>query len=142
MLKFSGLMSLVVFCLASVESFGQGPVAVLCGELGGNWNCANSYPGGPFGASCQEKGTCNADGKCNDWVIYQEVGNQNQNYQGATFDEATSGHRELGSTLVVCQWELFCSWDCIVVDGGKKCTNSGYAFPWIGFDYDDLGPCP
>jgi hypothetical protein len=142
MLKFSGLLSLAVVCLASVESFGQAPVPVLCGMLGGNWTCAGSYPGGPVGASCAV-GSCSVTSdNCNDWNVFQHNGDQTVNYTSAGFDENGSGPRELGVTPIICVWEIWCAWECVDVAGVKKCTNLGISLPYGGFDVADVGPCP
>jgi len=145
MFKFPVLLSLAVCCLTG-EVLGQGPIAVVCGRLGGNWDCATAYPAGPQGiGGCDQTGTCDpVSNSCNDWVVYQTAGNQNAIYDSIVYDDPpVSGvNSELKPTLVLCQSEVYCQWECKQIQGIWRCQNSGYSIPWVGFDWADIGPCP
>lgn len=120
--------------------FSQPPQQLVCGEIGGTWNCFDSYghltnsTGG-----CEIQGTCDAERNCEQFDVFQWALILPKNYNLASVEDGMGD--ELKAHIVVCLWNTFCNPTCEQRPNGWKCKNSILAIPIGGLDWYSVGPC-
>jgi hypothetical protein len=140
--QLAGLVCIWMFFVGQTV-FSQPPEELVCGKIGGTWNCIDAY--GHLTnttAGCDGQGTCDPQRKCDRFDVYQ-WGQVNFINHGTAIieDEPQPMEDELKAHIVVCLWNTFCNPNCEFTIAGWQCQNANLAIPIGGLDWYSVGPC-